>query len=291
MEINTFDILLLFILAVAISLIIGINVLYVVDKKMSDIKINIPQCPIPELHVHTENGYVRKVNVEMKAVKPREIIKLNKQNLSSVEPFTDIMKSKDPAKIGNDDTEQIYVPAKTSAFPVPPLLNRQTSSGALPLTINNHVMSGDNKEQTIILRQGYESTGSDYPNTGDQITYPRAADIVRYNGRGCYQDVDTKHIRKIQIDEKKNYPTCKPGLGVVKNANNEIRSGFMTAGGNIVNHDIRFFVPNVYMGEDPYIKGISYASMNIEGPADVDQIGSIPVNDYDGDFLPVGSSF
>ena len=33
MEINTFDILLLFILAIAISLIIGINVLYVVDKK------------------------------------------------------------------------------------------------------------------------------------------------------------------------------------------------------------------------------------------------------------------
>ena len=201
---------------------------------MSDIKINIPQCPIPELHVHTENGYIRKVNVEMKPVLSREIIKQNKQ----VEGFTDIMKSKDPAKIGNDDTDQIYVPAKTTAFPVPPLMNRQISQGVTPLTINNHVMTGNNKEQTIILRQGYESTGSDSPNTGDQITYPRAADILRYNGRGCYQDVDTKHIRKIQIDEKKNYPTCNPG--VVKDANNEIKSGFMTAGGEIVNHDIRF---------------------------------------------------
>lgn len=283
MEINTFDLLLLFILAIATSLIIGINVLYVVDKKMSDIKINIPQCPIPELHVHTENGYIKKVNVEMKPMKSREII-----NQESFETFTDVMKSNDPTKIGNDDTNQIYVPAKTISHLVPPLITNSPS--VTPLTINNHVMTGDNKERTFILRQGYESNGSDTPNTGDRITYPRAADIVRYSGRGCYQNVDTKHIRKIEIDEKKKYHVpCNNG--VVKNANNEIRSGFMTAGGKIVNHDIRFFIPPLYMGEDPYIKGISYASMNIEGPADVDQIGSIPVNDYNGDFLPVGSTF
>jgi len=284
MEINTFDILLLFILAIAVSLIIGINILYVVDKKMSDIKINIPQCPVPELHVHTENGYIRKVNVEMKPVKQKEIVQ-NKQ----YEGF-DVMKSTESSKIGNDDTDQIYVSARSDSFPVPPLNTMRSydqGQGIIPLTINNHVMAGDNKERTIILRQGYQSTGSDTPNTGDQITYPRAADIVRYNGRGCFQGTDVKHIRKIEIDEKANQPKCNPN--VIKDSNNEIKSGFMTADGKIVNHDIRFYVPSTYMGSDPYIKGVSYASMSIEGPADVDQIGSIPVNDYDGDFLPIGS--
>lgn len=113
MEINTFDILLLFILAIAVSLIIGINILYVVDKKMSDIKINIPQCPVPELHVHTENGYIRKVNVEMKPVKQKEIVQ-NKQ----YEGF-DVMKSTESSKIGNDDTDQIYVSARSDSSQSP----------------------------------------------------------------------------------------------------------------------------------------------------------------------------
>jgi hypothetical protein len=56
-----------------------------------------------------------------------------------------------------------------------------------------------------------------------------------------------------------------------------------------VTQDIMVHVPRLYMGKDPYISGISYAGASIEIPADIDQIGSIPVNDFDGDPVPIGS--
>jgi hypothetical protein len=64
MNINTFDILLLFILAITVSLIIGFNVMFIVNKKLSDIKINIPACPKPNIYIKSENGYLSKIEVD-----------------------------------------------------------------------------------------------------------------------------------------------------------------------------------------------------------------------------------
>ena len=57
----------------------------------------------------------------------------------------------------------------------------------------------------------------------------------------------------------------------------------------IVEQTINFYVPRLYMGKDPFIRGTAYASLSIESPADIDQVGSIPVNDYDGEPVPVSS--
>ena len=70
MNINTFDIILLFILAITVSLIIGFNVMFIINKKLSDIKINIPMCPKPNVYIKSENGYLTKIEVDN--VKRRE---------------------------------------------------------------------------------------------------------------------------------------------------------------------------------------------------------------------------
>ena len=59
MNINTFDILLLFVLAIVVSMIIGYNIVYIIDKKISNVNINIPPVYVP---------------------KPNVIVKINKDN-------------------------------------------------------------------------------------------------------------------------------------------------------------------------------------------------------------------
>jgi hypothetical protein len=71
---------------------------------------------------------------------------------------------------------------------------------------------------------------------------------------------------------------------------NNITPSFLMPDNVVKSQDVHFYVPNLYMGFDPYIRGMSYANMSLEIPADIDQIGSIPVNDYQGDPMPIGSS-
>tara|TARA_Y100000780_G_C13620277_1_gene392254 strand:- start:410 stop:889 length:480 start_codon:yes stop_codon:yes gene_type:complete len=39
-----------------LALIIGINVIYVVNHKLSDVEINVPSCPAPNVIIHTDNN-------------------------------------------------------------------------------------------------------------------------------------------------------------------------------------------------------------------------------------------
>lgn len=64
MDINTFDILLLFILAIAVSLIIGFNILFMLNQKLNNIKINIPKCPVPNVYIKNDKGVLVKVKME-----------------------------------------------------------------------------------------------------------------------------------------------------------------------------------------------------------------------------------
>ena len=177
MNINTFDILLLFILAITVSLIIGFNVMFIVNKKLSDIKINIPTCPKPNVYIKSENGYLTKIEVDN--------VKRCETN-HKVEHFR------------NDYNKQIVETFKP---------NKKTNK----------------------------------------------------------PHIDTNNMGKYN-----NYQT-----------------GIVTANGRIVNHNVSTFMPVAYMGSDPYGgRGVSYANKCISGPADVDQIGSIPVNNYNGQPKP-----
>jgi hypothetical protein len=144
----------------------------------------------------------------------------------------------------------------------------------------------------VLLQQGYNSTpGLDKPNIGKKITYPAADDTLRYDGNGCYRDINTTNIRKL-TGKQINKRNCRPyDDKIVEGAVNTLKhQGFFSPMSNAANdiryENIHFQVPTVYMGVDPYISGVSYAMNHIELPADVDQVGSIPVNDYRGEPMP-----
>lgn len=312
MEIKTFDILLLFTLAITVALIIGINVIYVVDKKLSDIKINVPPCPSPNVYIKSSSGLLTKVEVDhidrsaskMKIVENRnqstiphhETIPMShipipvskpRQHYDSlpnppinVAPGYQIHSHGDNRRINNNihDTQGIV------SAPIEGFDSVGKSSGRLndlPLVVNN---GGDLEK--MMLRQGYHSTGNDNPNTGNNISYPDSSDIVRYSEPGHYKNVKTNGIRRVNVS-KLNQPISK--LTARDGQVNNIKSGFMTASGHVVDQNIDFYIPRTYMGNDPYIRGASYADTSLEQPADIDQIGSIPVNDYDGSPQPMGS--
>jgi hypothetical protein len=313
MEINTFDILLLFILAITVALIIGMNVIYIVDKKMSDIRINVPPCPTPNVYIKSQNGIFSKIDVDnvdrntiINLANVKNTTKIANQDKLHLNQLTDqrtkqiksnpnIVQNNSLIRLpgGNtinkhtmnrrsndqDQTDLIDSNKRIEGFGT--MEKSDEMPNAIPLVINQ----GHDKE-TVILKQGYNSSGADKPNIGDDITYPDGNDIVRYNGPGCYENLDTKQIRRVNINRTRG-PICRATLR--EGSVNNIKSGFMTAGGDIINQNIDFYVPRTYLGNDPFIDGTSYAQLTIESPADIDQIGSIPVNDYDGEPVPIES--
>lgn len=274
MDIKTFDIILLFILAITVALIIGFNVLYVIDKKMSNVKINIPPCPVPNVYIKSPLGKLIKVDVDN--------LERDDINNNSITNTNNIPNRK--IKIAPNKFIQSHTMNRRSnneSFNSKKIEGFETvNKDKLPLVVNEN---GKNKK--VELKQGYNSTGSDTPNTGNKITYPKARDIVRYNNHGCYKNIKTNELKKITT--KTNAPVCNKS--VEDNKINNIKTGFIGADGKIVGQSIDFYIPRTYMGEDPYIRGPSYAEMKIEQQADVDQIGSIPVNNYNGEPVPLCS--
>lgn len=66
MDISSFDIILLFILAIVVSMIIGYNVIYIIDKKISDVNINIPPVRVPQPNITVKiNGNDARYNVNV----------------------------------------------------------------------------------------------------------------------------------------------------------------------------------------------------------------------------------
>jgi hypothetical protein len=263
-EMSAFDILLLFIIAMTASIIIGVTILYFVDKKLNDISINVPACPAPVCPVPICPGaFAQPETINNSEESPES-------EAENIEEFVDVLKS-------NEGKNDEYL---------------QTNQTVLPMVITTN--GNKNNKERILLKQGYNSNGSDTPNTGDLITYPNADDVMRYRGPGCYQNIDTKNVRKLKLNEI-NTKTCQPytDKSIRENAYNKVTTKFITPtpanGSNVATRDAYIFVPKLYMGKDPYIDGISYATKTIEIPADIDQIGSIPVNDYDGEPVPIGS--
>jgi hypothetical protein len=222
MEIQLFDLLLLFILAFCSALLVGFNIL-------NNIEINVPVCP----QIQTQ--------------------KINSKS-EEIEKF---------------------------------------SPNELPINIieNSDIENSDLSGKPIIIRQGYQSSDQ---NIGNNITYPAADDIVRYRGPGCYKNIDITDTNDTNDTKPANNRTCRPYAGKIReNAYNIIKTNFLSPSSNDPNNtiqqDIKLYVPRVYMGKDPYISGISYASMNLEIPADIDQMGQIPVNDFNGEPVAINS--
>ncbi len=58
MIIRIFDIVLLFILLLTVSMIIGYNIVFIIDKKISNVTVNIPpiKVPTPQVTLHVQQG-------------------------------------------------------------------------------------------------------------------------------------------------------------------------------------------------------------------------------------------
>lgn len=262
MEISAFEILLLFSLAIILSLFIAFNVINIVDKNLNDIQINVPACPTPVCPT---------IKCKYGVMDVEESNKKETQQQNKIEGFdVQTLQRNQSSGFGYENAnlysqQQMNVNSLTNPTDI-----RKDST---PVITN-----------TVVLSQGYHS--SDKVNKGNTITYPSDDDIVRYDG--CYKD-----IRPRNVSFKETQKVCRPYTGdtVRENSSNVVNAPFMSPFtnrvGDIKSRDMKFFVPTVYMGRDPNISGISYAKMSIGGPADVDQIGSIPVNDFDGEPVPL----
>lgn len=261
MNISTFDILLLFLLAIVVSMIVGTNVMYVIDKKMSDISINIPdrQYPQPNIFIQTEDGKVKRVSMTIND-------SVNSSQNNQVERFG--------GSIGKNNLGDTFTDN----------------------SIQSTVIETDTDKSRVFLQQGYHTSPSErnLVNRGDAIINPRHDDILRYNGSGCYENLEKKGIRKVQLVNKPNLQRCEDRLHPA--AVNTVRTQTMTANGDIVDKNVNFYIPHTYLGVAGQRSGMptgypawdNIARTSGE-PADIDQIGAIPVNNYEGEPVPVGS--
>jgi hypothetical protein len=173
----------------------------------------------------------------------------------------------------------------------------------------------------IYLQQGYSDSPSDgHPSTdanridsdGEFMYYPDHENVLRYGGKGCYRNIRTAKARKVKLTKpdfsrscarldaqiEGNNPMSHPKIR--PQTHNYAMKLFDATGKEYpVMHKVH--VPPTYMGvingirgnptfkEDVrYFNGVSGSSLSF--PADVDQIGSIPVNNYQGEPVPVGSA-
>ena len=130
MDIKTFDLVLLFVLSLCLSLVIAINVLFVVDKKLNNLKINVPVCPTPIVNVNgskvdiSYQNNIKKNNNETFSTKPSEQLgtynnfttgilnkdgSITKQNISLYQPKQYM--NEVPIGVLNNDNKNIEVPS------------------------------------------------------------------------------------------------------------------------------------------------------------------------------------
>lgn len=143
----------------------------------------------------------------------------------------------------------------------------------------------DQNENGIVLKQGYSNNESYKPIGTDQIMYPYGDNILRYDNLGCYENLNDIGIRKV-YDTSERY-LCESNIKF--DSINKVRTGFINANGNVIDQNADLYVPRLYMTSDASVMGMSHYNSSSGNSADVDQIGSIPVNDYDGEPLPVNS--
>ena len=240
MDIATFDILLLFILAIAVSMIIGMNVLYIVDKKLSDVQINIPSCKPSEYEFRT-------INIPVLKNMSTNIKTINKPNI--------VNNSEIIEKFENN--------------------NSVTKQNEIPKIVNN---SSGNDKQNIKESTSYQSDSDNNSNSNNNN-----------NNNNSNTNTNNTNNNKIQ--------TCRPYTdnSVKENSYNSFNSNFMSPSSNnpynTTEQKIDYYIPSVYMGKDPFITGISYASMYLDGPANIDELGNgeIPINNYTGEPKMVSS--
>jgi hypothetical protein len=308
MDLKTFDIILLFILAITVSLIIGFNVVYLVDKKIGDITINVPKpvCPTPNIVIKAFDGsfskipikYVGEVSNNPNSNNSKNSNNSNNLNKPYVENFTSLEKNRDDG--GNLISATIKSGTEREQLQLSTGYSDYSDSDYYGY-VDDTDYSGSNFSNDSSIdasMSGYigssnsmgSATGPVNESTriANKMMYPRDDNIIRYDGTGCYSGITNNTIKK-KVDNKKNEPLCRSSVKTDKI--NNVKTGIISASGEVVLNNINFYVPKTYMGGDPFIRGSNFGAIDFEPQADIDQIGSIPVNDYHGNPVPIGSTF
>lgn len=168
----------------------------------------------------------------------------------------------------------------------------------------------------IYLQQGYASSPSDKPKlidaNGEFMYYPDHDDILRYGGKGCYRGINTEKVRKVELVEpdfnkscarldaeiEGNNPMSHPNI---RPKTHKMSATVIGAQGEESSTVLSVHVPPTYLSvtnalrgnptfrdDVRYFNGVNGSVLSY--PADIDQIGSIPVNNYEGEPVPVGSA-
>ena len=152
-------------------------------------------------------------------------------------------------------------------------------------------------------------------NRDDAIKNPRHDDILRYDGPGCFESGGSEKIRRVELedrlgpnfdligpDEVRRYQLVndphvdrcrgKPQIASV----NTGRRLTLTADGQVVDQHVNYYIPQTYLGAAGQRVGMPTGYPSLDDivrengePADVDQIGAIPVNNFEGEPVPIGS--
>lgn len=148
----------------------------------------------------------------------------------------------------------------------------------------------------LFLGQGYYSTPLDrnMVNRDDAIKNPDHNDILRYDGSGCYtnlKNIEGDQQRRVQMIHKPENKTqkCKDRLKIA--SVNTVRTKVLTSNGDVIHQYVNFYIPQTYLeGTKRGMQSIDAFAKDHGEPADIDQIGSIPVNNYKGEPVPIGSN-
>lgn len=172
MDIGTFDIILLFILAIVVSMIIGLNVIYIIDKKLGNIQINVPKTNSPNVVVKINkesNGIIRNVNV-------------NNVGMSNVGPNKEIIEgfgsigNTTNTNTNNTDSNEYTVNEGQQI-----IVDRTNNPNLITKNMIN--------KKKVTVNQGYYSTGDMDSKTKirTRMEKPDHDDILNYESYGCYK--------------------------------------------------------------------------------------------------------
>lgn len=265
MEISGFNLIILIFLLIVISIVLSMNILNIIDSKLRDVSIKLP-ANHTQILIQTEDGRIQKINLMGASPGPGP-------DGSKIEPFT---QNADTVRKNDLDTMMF--------------------DGAKSITPT--IIASDSNKPRIFLKQGYHTSPSEpnMVNRSNKILYPDYDDILRYDGQGCYENRSNGEVRRVQL-QLANEPIvqkCNNELNVARI--NTVRKQTLTADGTIVDQNINFYIPETYLGVTGQRGAMMSALLNEisnDGgePADVDQIGSIPVNNYKGEPVPIGGFF
>lgn len=259
MEISGFNLLLLLLLAFVGAIVVVQSVRNTIDSKLSN--ITVPEFTPQNILIQTEDGKIKRITLDKDGV---------------AEASAEVTENFESISIEKSD---VWDHMKENP-------------------IQSTIIATDSSKPKVWLRQGYFSVPSDrnMVNRDHEIINPDHNDILRYNGPGCYERVDTRDIRKAQLVKKPPVQRCK---GQIQSAAvNTVRTRTLTADGKIVEQNVSYYVPSTYLENAGVRSGMPTGYPEIDNiareygePADVDQIGAVPVNNYEGEPVPIGSIF